>query len=812
VTLVVESFERLASQPVPAELAQLVEDCPQLQLITVGRSSLGIERRLAAPGAVRVVDPAALRFSFAEVMEVLGDIGRPLSAEETHLVERRLGGWPAAVARLARILRDTPPDKRSVTAAIDSARSGIGDDLLTQLEADGLLAATAPFSVVEQVTPSLAQLLRREEIVDDPTQSVLSALARLEWGGLLVRSSHRDTAEETWRWLPIARAIVHDRYVMSRPRHADLEVDLARWYATRSVPDKALAQAVQRGAWQTALDIIEEYLLHLLFDHLELLIPALSSIPEEALSGSILVRSARDLVLRVPLGDTEAPAPELLDDASLSALGHSPYVRRTVNTYLSVIAMFRYRGMLDKAAVYDDQLAAIVRAAKHARTPHISGMLAFIGIQSALVHELLGDNHGSISRLRDAYRVAAVSEFGFTTANAAGKLAMAYAIGGEIRQATTWAAREEAAPAPTGWTKQAVSTAGLVARALIGVATLDQAACATALARLRDIAPSNELLAFELHARAMRELLWGDRHGMLNSLDAVRAERDSWSAAQLRHGVAAPLLAADEANLLMALGNGNRAASVLAETTRTHPALDVARSRLALLAGDNERALHLAHVASTTSATAADPTPGPDMMTSAQEHLEFLCIQGLAHQRLGHVELARDAIARALQRSRTLGTWLPLAELPRSELLAVIESLPRAHDAPELRLLAEAPELFTNKLALVTLTDREHRVLEALTQYANNRQDSATGLVSQARRQLSGGGASGCRSPPYRAWRSPRVRRAAVAGFPRGSRMSPPTAVGVNTTVGDTRLEQRVKSGRLGGEVLLRHRAPSIPS
>jgi LuxR family maltose regulon positive regulatory protein len=232
----------------------------------------------------------------------------------------------------------------------------------------------------------------------------------------------------------------------------------------------------------------------------------------------------------------------------------------------------------------------------------------------------------------------------------------------------------------------------------------------SALADLDDLLLFDELWAYVLHARALYALLWADRQSSIDELDEVRQERNPRRGRYLDEGVAGSLVAADTANLLIAQGRGNQAMAVLENWPRPHPALDVARARAALLAGDNERALVLAHALGS-----------PSIPPSALQRLEVLLIESLAHYRLGNTERAVDGLLRALRRSRELGTWLPIIECPRAEVLELAGLLPDAQGVVDLEALAHAPEPFPPKIALVTLSDRERAVLDELAYTAQVR-------------------------------------------------------------------------------------------
>ena len=212
----------------------------------------------------------------------------------------------------------------------------------------------------------------------------------------------------------------------------------------------------------------------------------------------------------------------------------------------------------------------------------------------------------------------------------------------------------------------------------------------------------DEYWPFFVEAHTEFVLTWGDGAAIAAQLSAVRSRTNTAGLRSDGNGVADPVLAAAEANLLIALGRGTEARAVLAAPVRQSAYLDEAKARLALLIGDNERAVVLAR-------TAVDrPSASP------KQRLELSLTIALALQRQGQLDQASDALRRAVHQSTLLNVVAPFARVSRAELLMIAARVPQA-----LALLGEERIMRGGRadapaVTVVTLSRREQLVLTEL--------------------------------------------------------------------------------------------------
>ncbi len=245
----------------------------------------------------------------------------------------------------------------------------------------------------------------------------------------------------------------------------------------------------------------------------------------------------------------------------------------------------------------------------------------------------------------------------------------------------------------------------MIARALLAAGRLDVEQCAEPLAFIARATLTDGFWPFVMHARAQFALGWGDREGLLDELNRTRAADPYFEEVRRQSGVVVALLAAAEANVLMALGRGNRAWTVLSHSAERHPHLEVVRARLALLCDDPSGALHIAGALNHPSVQTA-------MVTHAMM-LDLELIKAVAFHRLGAHNEANAALRACLKLSSP-DTLFAFAFVPRADLLELMVEVPSASLLLTEEVLARLPIVFPRRLSVLELTRQEQLVLNGL--------------------------------------------------------------------------------------------------
>jgi LuxR family maltose regulon positive regulatory protein len=217
-----------------------------------------------------------------------------------------------------------------------------------------------------------------------------------------------------------------------------------------------------------------------------------------------------------------------------------------------------------------------------------------------------------------------------------------------------------------------------------------------------------ELWAFVAYARTELAVLRGDRLGALHALDVDVAEH----ADTHRPGsFVRDLLLGARADLLVALGDGNRARAALDEVADLPEMLRLRRARIDLLTGDlvaaRTHAVRVAHGA-----------------TMTRHRVSALLLEAVAEHRLGEGAAALVAASRAAELAHPQGLLQGFAQVPTDDLRAVAAQQPTAdgptrHAVGLLRELLDGQVLdrvatVPTRLTVVELTEREHAVLTEL--------------------------------------------------------------------------------------------------
>lgn len=470
---------------------------------------------------------------------------------------------------------------------------------------------------------------------------------------------------------------------------------------------EAFARAVAAKAWPRVLDIVESSWRTLFAEHHLELSNALLATPLPILRSRPLAWAVHNFSMLAP-DPLHMPAPALIPTARLQQFGSGPEARYALDLSFAIGVVYRLRGLFQQAMPYVDQMIALARIAEATNAPDTAGILAGMHLHAGLIHQLRGEDDDAIAELLDAYRLAPASDQNYSLRDVTGKAALAHAMRGDMHSASTWLDREEASARATGAFGALVDSAGAVARAIVAVNQLAADRSSRALSLLEHGALRDELWAFMLHARALFVLGWGDRLGLLDELNQARTNHPSFDESRRNGGVAAPLLAAAEANLLMSLGRGNQAWVILNYGAEQHPLLDVARARLALLAGDAGAAVQIArevigdHYDSESVAAIA-----PGVV------LDLLLVGAVALHRLGRRLEADSAMQAAIDLAGPERVFA-FGLVPRRDLIELLDRSPQGRSLLTDDVLAQLPDVFPAGVSVFELTGQERLVLDGL--------------------------------------------------------------------------------------------------
>ena len=547
----------------------------------------------------------------------------------------------------------------------------------------------------------------------------------------------------TFVWSPTVRRILGKNFVTHHPELARrLDGVMADWFATHDAPASSLTHAARAGRWDLVVSLFRNHSTAVLETNWGEFIPALATAPEEVFADNPAAVALKTMAFHLPIDPRSTPVPRELDGAELTAIGRLPRAREELQSQLWQLLLYRTRHRYELAAVASDNAQAILQEAMVTRGPEVVGLQSVITANSGLLQLLLGNFRTAIAEFSKSYEFASLSEVSFSAANAAGKIALTYAMLGDESNASVWLRREVVAPVPQIPVAHYVRSAGLIARALAASVALRADQCASAIDALKQKDNHEELWPFTAYARKRQALLWGDKQNALDELESLGDPPSVPNDSSRWGGATAWLFPAAKAELLMALGRGNHANSVLDGVHSHHPLLDLARARLALLAGDNERAIsglnaivewHPGRKPTSTPRSnqiSSLDAPRGWQLSSPGQRLETLIIGGVAHFRLGATEVAADMLERAVNQAHRLGSLLPFVRVPRQDLSALAAFVPSLERLLDQEPLASTPDVYPATVDLVTLTERETVILEGIAAGQSLRQIAAMNYVS----------------------------------------------------------------------------------
>ena len=404
------------------------------------------------------------------------------------------------------------------------------------------------------------------------------------------------------------------------------------------------------------------------------IVHALVMAPQEVFSSNTGASVMKTIALDLPIDSQDLADPQRLSPVEADDVARSPDARKALESQLCLLTLYRTRYLFDQAAIANNNVKAIMGDALVSRTNEVAGLQSVSLLHGALLSELMGESGTAILELKKAHSSATWSEFSFSAAEAAGKLAMSYAMLGDLRKASAWLQQEAVSAGPEALFDPSIRCAGTIASALVAARSLQGDRCAAALLSLDQTSNEDELWPFVAYTRALYALVWGDSCNTLDELDDAWIQPHLLDVADTQGGVASPLVATAKAELLMALGRGNHAKVILDGHPDVHPLLSVARARLALLTGDNDEAIALANLVPTPTATITPSLASSPPKASSSK--------GRQEPRIAADRVDRDGASLAMRPAAVSGASSAMAPVAWQPGLVTLRALAIAAPCP----------------------------------------------------------------------------------------------------------------------------------
>ncbi len=713
IVVLLDDVDRLRDPDTESRVLALLEGDERLRVVVTTRSTVVFDDAVMLDVDGLTITPTDLLFTPAESQAVLQARGIDLAPHLLEAVQTVTGGFPPLVQAAVSVARPFGTDyeesrdlaRRALERSIDRyvERTLLGDPDLADLR-QFMLTISAARTVTDEVATVLAG-------GDEAPQRVRA----LEAAGLLVRSTWPRDGE--WRFpQPIRDSLMRDLRLEAPQGPLRASGTLARWFLEHGELDPALAHAVEGQDWALTVSILKSNWVELVSRHFRLVRESLLALPAEAAADDLTIKAGRELFLRFGADSAGFAAPTVPSyDIDVSETDTSVVTETlAVGTVQSLI--LRVAGDFERAAEMTAQLSALADRAIEVQHGQVTEFLPLLRLQWGLTQQLRGDLTRASTELRRAYHGDRPAGTDFIARNAAGNLALGYALTGELTHADSWLDRERRYDDTGSGMSSMVRVGGLVATALVALDRMEVALAAKALVELGDLPDDEELWAFALYAHCQSALVTGNAEQGLDRLHRATAVYDRWFTSG---SLAAPLLAATEADLFSALGRGNDTWTALEQARGRGPWTAISRARMDLSSG---------YPASTLAGCAR---PVIANCSYPRIRMESALLQSVAHLDMGNAEPAVTLLKRAVALFEQTGMVRPFASLSANaveRLVGLGVALPEAWSAST---PPPGGEVFPERIRMVGISDRESAVLEALASTPSVAEIAAQLYVSQ---------------------------------------------------------------------------------
>lgn len=467
-----------------------------------------------------------------------------------------------------------------------------------------------------------------------------------------------------------------------------------------------LHEALQAEDWESVVELIETEWSSLMAIAVTALDAALRALPAHIWPGHPTATAVKEIRLNFR-GDTaefdrlamKVPLPSQPDE--LRRVGRSDGARRAMSTAGAFMLAYRVHGQHRKALHFANITEELTRHARVSRPQEISIRVPSALLQVGITRMLAGDYHRASLILREAYELRHETWDGRVGGDAAGKLALLFAVRGETVEAERWLSRHDDGAGALGWMVPLVQLSAKIAAALIAIDRLDRAAADAALRTLElQVNRERSWAPFVAFAHARYGLFWGDQRAALERIERTRA----FTGDAHRNAGIEPRLDAVKVNLLLAVERSAEAHELLAER-RGSPHLVPTASRLALLSGQKAAARDLG--AAGLSVGDIDPRAQVDLLVTS----------ALAED---SPETGRRYLQQAIATAVRARSLAPFALAHRSSLKNLMGQVPSSPGRYWIEAtLSSAPEPMPGTVEVVELTSKELGVLRSLADGAS---------------------------------------------------------------------------------------------
>jgi LuxR family maltose regulon positive regulatory protein len=719
VIVVVDDGHRLSSPAVADALLGMTAGIHQLHVIVAadtGRHHFG-DAALRHRLETNVLTAADLSVSAAEVPAFATAWGHHLDPRSAEVLHDLVGGWLLPL----RLVLDATP-RWSPWFATHAADDFLLNQVLPDITDAVGFGTAIRFAVPEVLDVDLAaSLLRRGDTAVSPPALGELALAALERQGLLWRVP-RHTGPSQWRFPRLIRRALLEQFEQSAPDAAvAAHREVAHFFVARGDlrANELLRHARSAGDWSLLAQLWEQHGWSLSGGDAQAFEFAYAGIPDTAR------QELPSLTLAGALGDglastadgagwmqrSEALLRQYMQIGAdfLSAPRRRSYGHAELGELLtSAMIARRSDGNLDDALrLGADANREFARARVEEPDRTRASQEAWFQLQLAITQLQDGRYNAAMELATVTYQMSPNNLIG---AGATGLLAAMHALSGQSAETEHWLQIHSSIDLTGHWAAGLAQLPARLARAMLALDRLEQAAAAAELDGLTLGAEASGLWPLILTVHTRYAMLFGDPVSTLARLEHLGRVLDRHL--HRSHSVGRQVFDRCMVELTMSLGEVNRAQSRLGEGLEVPAWLMAPAARFHLITGDPRKALRIASAG------------GWRRDVHSRDRLQLLVIGALAYRAIGKHERSGEIFRRAYALIQDGGNLEPLLHIPagtRAELLkaSALRLDPRIED--RLRSLRPA---YPENAELIQLSPRELEVLRQMPHH-----ETAAGLA-----------------------------------------------------------------------------------
>lgn len=703
--LVVDGVDSSRARAALAAVGELIECYAVTAAVVCVHGAVELPLSVMTDG-IRCVTVRAhdLAFTTAETVALCRSADTELTEPQCQDLCATLRGIPALVSGAVSLLRTFPgtpvdPYGRLAPALLRLVDEYV-DDRMSRLDPD---VRTHVATVAAARRPSPAEVV--ELTGCDAPEHLLESLDAV---GLLVGVS--DGSTRAWTWPEAIRQAVLGLARRERPGHVD---ELLRRLAHSSLDAGNFADAAGYAAdaaeWPVAIRIIEQHWSDMVAGHFELLVHILRVLPDETAQVHPAAAAGKAMFVSTLAGNPLLHQPIPTDTNELTALGREPEAAELLHIGTVQSAALRMAGSLREGSERAARLVPLVDSMLAHQPENVTTQLPTIQLQWAISMQLAGDLEAATTQFERAYRDGVNAGQDYVVLNAAGSLALNWALQGDLARTAEWLRAEARVDTSIGYWDEMIRVGGRVATVLAHLDRLDVDDARPVLDLLGTPLSREELWGFVAYAGAQHALTAGDAYGGLAHLHRILAGHRGL---HQPGGASDTLLTAAEIDLNLALGNSAAARSLCPDPDGSHPVVLVAVARTELLTG---------HPAAARRILAQVPWTRAGWLRA---HTEALLIEAASYLDEERPESAVQAWHRACALAEGLGNRRAFTTLPRryADALAASSGTPMPG--------GPVTSVFPDTVAEVALSPRELTVLRRLAAGGSTKSIAAELFVS----------------------------------------------------------------------------------